>query len=356
MLLLFDESQLILQTITFGTVPSLIVGVSRSLSGAASSGLAVTFSSKTPDICTFSGEIVTGVAAGTCTIAANQAGNSIYSAASEVMQNIAITSAPIVLAQTITFGTAPTLSVGRTVVVSAVSSSGLAVTFSSKTPAICTVSGGIVTGVAAGTCTIAANQAGNSIYSAASEMIQTLAVTSAPVVLANFTKIANNGSALPDSATQWACVLDNTNGLVWEVKTADGGLRDMNHTYTNYDNASSPQKGTDSNSVNPTQSEIDASSNSIGFANFVSGSVLCGYRDWRMPKENELKALQDSSYSPKIDPLFFPNTPSSIFWSGSLSSIADFSYMAATVGFGTIFAREAASRNGMKHIRLVRGG
>jgi hypothetical protein len=51
-----------------------------------------------------------------------------------------------------------------------------------------------------------------------------------------YTKIANNGANLPDSAllgtgpTDWACTRDNRSGLLWEVKTADSGLRDWNKT------------------------------------------------------------------------------------------------------------------------------
>ncbi len=162
------------QTITFGTAPSLTVGGTGTISATASSGLAVTFTSTTTSICTVSGSTVTGVAAGTCTIAANQAGNSNYNAATQVTQNITVTAAKT--NQTITFGTAPTVRVGTSGTVSATASSGLAVTFSSTTTSICTVSGSTVTGVAAGTCTIAANQAGNATYNAAPQVTQNITV------------------------------------------------------------------------------------------------------------------------------------------------------------------------------------
>jgi hypothetical protein len=51
--------------------------------------------------------------------------------------------------------------------VSATASSGLIVTFSSTTPSVCAVSDSTVTLVAAGTCSIIAEQAGNTNYSAA---------------------------------------------------------------------------------------------------------------------------------------------------------------------------------------------
>jgi hypothetical protein len=56
----------------------------------------------------------------------------------------------------------------------------------------------------------------------------------------DFTKIANDGFELPSNATlgsgpkDWACTRDNVTGLLWEVKTADGGLRDQDWTFTWY--------------------------------------------------------------------------------------------------------------------------
>ena len=70
------------QTIAFDPGPTAVaLGFSFNVSAPASSGLPVTFSSLTPDLCTVSGSTVTGVSAGICTLAANQAGNSTYAAA-----------------------------------------------------------------------------------------------------------------------------------------------------------------------------------------------------------------------------------------------------------------------------------
>ncbi len=82
--------------------------------------------------------------------------------------------------QTISFGAAPTVIVGGTGTVSATSTSGLTVTFGSTTPAVCTTSGingSTVTGVVAGSCTIAANQAGNANYNDAPQVTQSFNVT-----------------------------------------------------------------------------------------------------------------------------------------------------------------------------------
>jgi hypothetical protein len=71
---------------------------------AASSGLPVTYSSKTPSTCTVAGITVTMVAAGTCTIAANQGGNASFTVATEVTRSVTITAtlpgAPVIGAGT----------------------------------------------------------------------------------------------------------------------------------------------------------------------------------------------------------------------------------------------------------------
>ena len=155
------------------TPTSLGIGGSATVSATATSGLGVTFSSTTPGVCSASGNTVIGLGAGTCTIAANQAGNNNYSAAPQVTQSIAIGQA----SQSISLGAAPTIVVGGTGTVSASGgASGNAVSFTSTTPGVCTVSGGTITGVSAGTCIIAANQAGNSNYAAAAQVTQNISV------------------------------------------------------------------------------------------------------------------------------------------------------------------------------------
>jgi len=164
------------QTVSFGTAPSIVVGGTGSVSATSTSGLAVALTSTTTSICTISGNTVTGVGVGSCIIAGNQSGNANYNAATQVTQSFTIGQG----SQTITFGTAPSITVGGTGTVSATTTSGLAVTLASTTTGICTISGNTVTGVAAGTCTIAADQAGNANYAAATQVTQSFAVSNLP--------------------------------------------------------------------------------------------------------------------------------------------------------------------------------
>lgn len=81
-----------LQTITVGTIPEIAVGSTGTISATSDSGLDVTLTSKTTDICTVSGATVTGVSDGVCTIAANQAGNGEFYPAGEVTNSFALAS------------------------------------------------------------------------------------------------------------------------------------------------------------------------------------------------------------------------------------------------------------------------
>jgi hypothetical protein len=84
-------SKLFAQNITFGALGNVAFGAAPfTLSATASSGLTVTFSSTTPGVCTESGSTVTILAAGTCSIAASQAGNSTYAAAPTVTRSFTV--------------------------------------------------------------------------------------------------------------------------------------------------------------------------------------------------------------------------------------------------------------------------
>ena len=95
---IFDNGS---QTISFGVAPHITVGGTGTVSATTTSGLAVNFTSATPGVCTVSANTVTAIAAGTCTIAANQAGNATYSAASQVTQNITVSAAAAIPACTL---------------------------------------------------------------------------------------------------------------------------------------------------------------------------------------------------------------------------------------------------------------
>ncbi len=164
------------QTITFNSPGNQTFAASPpALSASASSALAVTITSQTTAVCTVSGTTLTLVAAGTCTLAADQAGNASFAAAPE--QTVTFTVAKGQQGVTFTSPGNQTLGAAAPALV-ATSSSGLPVAITSQTAAVCTASGTALTLVAAGTCTLAADQAGNDNYAAAPEQTASFTVSS----------------------------------------------------------------------------------------------------------------------------------------------------------------------------------
>ena len=81
-------------------------------------------------------------------------------------------------------------------------------TFSSQTPSICIVNGAKVSGIAVGTCTIAADQVGNSVFSAAATVTKDIVVVIAPPAATPTFSVA----AGTYTATQSVKISDTTSG------------------------------------------------------------------------------------------------------------------------------------------------
>lgn len=144
-----------------------------------------------------------------------------------------------------------------------------------------------------------------------------------------FSKIANNGDELPAAARlgkgdkYWACLRDNRTGLLWEVKTVDGGLRDHRWTYTPFDSNASTNGGfpgyKDKTSGNCLRASMaESSCNTEAYVRAVRDSGLCGYHDWRLPTVSELVAVstQTSAAAPEATSRLLPNILSGWYWTG----------------------------------------
>ena len=135
-------------------------------------GKQVGLASDTPGVCAASGGEVTLLAAGTCTLTAALTGYL------EAQQSFAVART----AQVVSFSSAvPPAAVagGPEYAPTASASSGLPVTFISLTPAVCELQGGAIAPLAAGICTIAAEQAGDAEYEPAPPAMQSYAVAPA---------------------------------------------------------------------------------------------------------------------------------------------------------------------------------
>jgi serine protease len=192
------------QTITFELIAAQTFGITpANLSASASSGLAVTLASTTSSVCTVSGNSLTLLAAGNCSVTASQSGNSSYAAAPSVTRSFSVLQGT----QTISFAALSDQVLGGGVIaISASSSAGLAVSLASTTPTVCALSGSNLSLLAAGTCTLTANQAGNANYSSAISVTRSFAVAPTPQTI-TFAAIADRqlgSAALSLSATSSA--------------------------------------------------------------------------------------------------------------------------------------------------------
>ncbi|MCB1584311.1 MAG: DUF1566 domain-containing protein [Xanthomonadales bacterium] len=156
----------------------------------------------------------------------------------------------------------------------------------------------------------------------------------------SFTKLDASGNALPASATQWSCVKDNVTGLIWEVKTDDGGIHDKDLTYRWGGITRQGNYGTEF------YDDWDV------LVNGSNNENLCGFNDWRVPTAQELMSIVNiGRATPSIDTNYFPKTRTSSFWSAS--PLAYDSNWALVVGFVSgIFYFD--DRNSYNYVRLVR--
>ena len=171
------------QTIVFTSAAptNAVVGgpayIPTATGGASGNPVIFMIDASASSVCSISAGTVSFNAVGTCVINADQAGNGAYLAASQ-QQSFDVKSN-----QTINFTSiAPTQAAvdGATYTPTATATSGLTVDFTIDPTAstVCSISAGVVSFDAAGTCVIDANQAGNDLYHAAPQVQQSFAVRS----------------------------------------------------------------------------------------------------------------------------------------------------------------------------------
>jgi hypothetical protein len=164
---------------SFGTLPQKNRDSSSfdiSTYGSTSSGLAITYSSRTLGQCILSGTRLTVQLAGTCTIRATQAGNLKFAPAQFVEASFEVAGY-----QTITFsvsgiGTQTRTSSALDLAPLATATSALTVEFSSSTPEVCQVNVAQLTYVGAGTCLVVASQSGNTYFMPAPNTTRSISV------------------------------------------------------------------------------------------------------------------------------------------------------------------------------------
>lgn len=248
------------QTIVFAVAPSLPLGGNATVTATASSGLAVTYRSDTPFICSVnaSNGLVTALTPGDCIVAADQYGNNTF-APVRATQTLTVQVNPN---QTISFGTAPALTLYSSTTVAATASSGLPVSYSSTTPTICSVDSvtGLVSAIFTGNCTIAANQAGSSTYPVynAATATQTIVVSAPP---------GSTVPGAPNAVTATVGAIANT------VKVSIGGVVAGGSPISGFTVTSSPAGITGTGAASPITVTCPATCNGYAFTVVATNAV-----------------------------------------------------------------------------------
>ncbi|MCP4695457.1 MAG: DUF1566 domain-containing protein [Gammaproteobacteria bacterium] len=165
-----------------------------------------------------------------------------------------------------------------------------------------------------------------------------------------FTKLDAAGDSLLDTDTEWNCVQDNISNLIWEVKTDDDGLHDKDWTYTWFDPRFTKFRS-DPDLKNGGICEGGDICDTSNFVLEVKRQSLCGVKNWRMPTPGELSSIVDiSRLYPAIYKDYFPNTPSSGFWSSSsYAHDRNYAWYVHFIG-GYVYGNY---KNALQRVRLV---
>ncbi|MDP2760422.1 MAG: DUF1566 domain-containing protein [Sideroxyarcus sp.] len=143
------------------------------------------------------------------------------------------------------------------------------------------------------------------------------ALTPKPFVF-DMTRINQDGSVNEGkdyTIKPWACVLDNQSGLIWEIKTTEPGLQNINNTYTWYDSDQTTNGGW-AGKINGgvcTGSACDTES----YIKAFNAKKFCGYSDWYLPSRFELNTIVDTSIfypGPALPSAYFPESKAGSYW------------------------------------------
>jgi predicted extracellular nuclease len=193
------------QTITFPAITSFSWSDgSAVLAATSSSGIAVSYSVASGP-CSIAGATLTATGAGTCSVSASQAGNAGFNPATLVTNSVTVLQAT----QTITFPSPinQAINVSPLLVFTGTTNSGLPVTLTSLTPAICEIANVTqpqipensrrINLLLVGTCTLRASQSGDANFLPATPVDQSFQITAATGVTQtiDFQPIANQTGA-----------------------------------------------------------------------------------------------------------------------------------------------------------------
>lgn len=170
-----------------------------------------------------------------------------------------------------------------------------------------------------------------------------------------YLKRDKSGNLVSNNTKQWHCIEDTHNGLVWEVKSSDGGMRDKNNSYSWFqpENEASPgQEHPGSTDKGRCSGNTDC--DTYSYIQAINEQKFCGYSDWRLPTKNEILSivsLEKNTSAVTINSHYFPEALPSWYWT-SLSNKNDPQYAWYVLFRNGITLNDL--KENPKHIRLVR--
>lgn len=159
----------------------------------------------------------------------------------------------------------------------------------------------------------------------------------------------NDGSDFANNP--WACVRDNQSGLIWEVKTSEAGLHNINNTYSWYD----PDEKTNGGNAGKANGGVCEGSecDTLAYVKAVNSRKLCGFGDWHLPSRYELNTIVDSSIffpGPTLPKAYFPETLAGKYWTDTTFRTQRSGAWAWRFDYGSEYVAE---KNEALNVRLI---
>jgi len=164
----------------------------------------------------------------------------------------------------------------------------------------------------------------NSYYGIASALALSLLVAGCDDIINpkpfvfDMTRLNQDGSTNDGSdyaKKPWVCVKDNQTGMLWEVKSTEAGLHNINNTYTWYDHDPLSNGGWPGNAKGGVCTGSDCDTEA--YIKAVNAEKLCGFADWHLPSRFELNTIVDTSIffpGPTLPKAYFPEALAGKYW------------------------------------------
>jgi hypothetical protein len=128
-----------------------------------------------------------------------------------------------------------------------------------------------------------------------------------------------------DGSDDWGCTLDIVSQLIWEAKTANGGVHDGVRQYQNRGSNAGDHHKDVASLIDTTNEE-----------------ALCGATNWRLPEVLELQSIVNygvgapGGSGPFVDQAFFPNIMAWQTWSGTKYAVGARYFWSIHLGVGHV--------------------